>query len=40
MNVLQSKNMDLTMVMKHIGEILDVIKKDQQEIEHVSDELL
>lgn len=39
-NVLQGKNMDLIMVRKHVGEILDVIKKDRQEIEHVSDELL
>lgn len=39
-NVLQSKNMDLIVVRKHIGAILDVVKKDRQEIEQVSDELL
>lgn len=39
-NVLKGKNVDLIVVGKHIGQIFDVIKKDCQEIEHVSDELL
>lgn len=39
-NVLQGKNMDMIMVRKHIGQIIEVIEKDRQEIEHVSDELL
>lgn len=40
MNVLQSKNMDLFMVRKHISQNLDIIKKNCQKIENVSNELL
>ncbi|XP_060133298.1 52 kDa repressor of the inhibitor of the protein kinase-like [Zootoca vivipara] len=39
-NILQGKNMDLIMVREHIGQILDRIKTDRQDIEHVSDDLL
>lgn len=39
-NFLQRKNIDLIMARKHINEILDVIQKDRQEIEHVFGELL
>lgn len=33
-NVLQSKNMDLIVVVKFIGKIQDIIKKDQQDTKH------
>ena len=39
-NVLQGKNMDLVMVSKHISQILDVIKKDRQEIDNFSNVIM